>query len=121
MSSADHQRWYELALGTFHRGDLGVAPRRGEEHNPCDTIRLYLDTLRDDSMRIVDPHVRAPSQQDLKIAECVAAHNTDSMEKVARIDEREKERFKWKTYNRSIHKFRAGLPQTSSSKGNSCS
>ena len=42
-----HPRWYELPLGTCRGGDLSVASSRREEHDVCDTIRIYKDTMRE--------------------------------------------------------------------------
>ena len=116
-----HTRWYELPFGTCHSGDLSVAPSRGEEHKARDTICLYKDMMRKDAMEFGDPFVRAPTQQELNIAERFAAYNSAGMDKVARIDKREEDRRKWKAYHRSIRKYRAGVSKASSSKGNNSS
>ena len=63
--------------------------------------------------------VCAPTQQELKIAELVAGYNAGNMSKVARIDEREVELRKWKTYDHNSGKHRAGVSKTLSSKVNS--
>ena len=96
-----------------------MTPSRGEEHDARDTIRVYKDTMREDAMEFVNPYVCAPTQQELKIAERVAAYNAGDMDKVARIDEREEHRCKWKCYRRSVRKYHAGISKASSSKGNS--
>ena len=116
-----HLRWYELPLGTYRSCDLSVAPSRAEEHYARDTIRLYRDTMREDAMEFGYPAVRAPTQQELKIAERVAAYSSGDMDKVARIDEREEQRRKWKSYHRSVRRYHAGISKASSSKGNSSS
>ena len=72
-------------------------------------------------MEFGDPYVRAPTQQELKIAERVAANNAGDMDKVARIDEREEKRRRWKSYHRSVRKYHAGISKASSSKVNSSS
>ena len=41
-------------------------------------------------------NVRAPTQQGLKIAECVAAYNAGNMNKLTCIDEHDEEYRKWK-------------------------
>ena len=41
--------------------------------------------MREDAMEFGDPLARAPTQQELKIAERFAAYNTGDMDKVARI------------------------------------
>ena len=82
-----HSSWYEFRLGTFRRGDLSVAPSRGEEHDARDTICVYKDTICEDSREFSDPHVRAQTQHELKIAERVAASNACDGDQVARIDE----------------------------------
>ena len=83
-----HQRWYEFPSGTCRSGDLSVAPSPGEEHDARYTVRLYKDTMREDAKEFGDPlaSVRAPTQQELKIAKRVAAYAADDMDKVARID-----------------------------------
>ena len=43
-------------------------------------------------MEFGDRQVRAPTQQELKIAECVDVYNSGDMDKVARLDEREEKR-----------------------------
>ena len=98
-----------------------MAPSRGEEHDARDTIRLYKDTMSEDAMDFCDPDIRAPTQQELKIAGRVVAYNTGDMDKVARIDEREEQRRKWKSYHRSVCKYHAGISKASSLKGNSSS
>ena len=65
--------------------------------------------------------MRAPNQQELKIAERVSSYNAGDMVTVTRIDEREEERRKWKAYHRSICKYRAGISKALSSKGNKSS
>ena len=42
--------------------------------------------------------VRAPTQQELKIAERIVAYNTGIMDEVARINEREEDLRRWKAY-----------------------
>ena len=81
-----------------------------------DTIRLYNETIREDAMELGDSTVRGSTQQELKIAEPVSAYNSDEMDKVARIDEREEQRHKWKAYHRSVPKYRAGISKASSLK-----
>ena len=54
----------------------------------CDTIRLYKDTMREDTMEFSDPGIRASTQQELKIAERLAAYNSGDVDKAARIYER---------------------------------
>ena len=112
-----HPRWYELPLGTCRSGDLSVAPSRREEHDARNTIRLYKDTVREDAMEFGDPNIRALAQQELNIAERIAAYNSCDLDKVARIDEREEQRRKWKAYHRSVRKYHAGISKASSSKG----
>ena len=65
--------WCKLPSGNCYSRDLSVAPRRGEEHDAHDTIPLYRDTMREDAIEFGDPLVRAPTQKDLMIVECVAA------------------------------------------------
>ena len=48
--------------------------------------------MSEDSIVFCDSYVRAPIQQELKIAELVAANNAVDMDIVARIDELEEER-----------------------------
>ena len=98
-----------------------MAPSRGEEKDARDTISLYKDTIIEDAMELGDPQVRVPLQQELKIAERVAAYNSGDLGKVARLDEREEERRKWKSYHCSVRKYRAGISKASSSKSNSSS
>ena len=69
-------------------------------------------------MELGDPAIRAPIQQELKIAERFVAYSTSEMDKVTRIDENEEERRKWKAYLRNVRKYRAGLSKASYSKGN---
>ena len=38
-----------------------------------DTIRIYKDTMWEDTMEFGDPYVCAPAQQELKIAERIVA------------------------------------------------
>ena len=111
--------WCEFPSGTFPTGDLSVAPSRGEENDACDTICLYKDTMREDAIEFGDPlaNVRAPAQQELRIAERVCAYNDGDMDKIARIDEREEKRRNWKAYHRNVRKYRAGVCKASSSKG----
>ena len=93
-----------------------MAPIRGEEHDARDTIRLYQNTMRKGAMEFGDPLVGAPARQELKIAERVAAYNAGNMDKVARIDKREEERRKWKTYHSNVRKYRAAVSKASFSK-----
>ena len=65
--------------------------------------------MHEDEMEFGDLYVRSPTQQELKIAERVAAYNASDLDKVARIDEREKQRGKWKAYHRSVRKYSAGI------------
>ena len=62
-------------------------------------------------MELSDPlaTVRALTQQEFKIAEHVVAYNADDTDKLARIDKCEEERRKWKTYHRSVRKYRASV------------
>ena len=71
-----------------------MATSLGEEHDSSDTIRIYKDTMRKDAMKFGDPYVRSPTQQWLKIAECIAAYNAGNMDRVARIDKSEGKRRK---------------------------
>ena len=57
----------------------------------------------------------------MSIAERVAAYNAGDMDKVARIDKREKECREWKVYHSSARKHRAGISKVSFSKVNSSS
>ena len=57
-----------------------------------DTIRLYKDMMREDAMEFNCSLVRSPTQQKLKIADCVTAYNSGDKDKFARIDEREEKR-----------------------------
>ena len=82
---------------------------RGEEHDARDTSRIYKDTMREDTMAFGDSYVRVSTQQELKIAERVAAYNVGDMDNVARIDERDKQRRKCKSYHRSVRRYRAGI------------
>ena len=79
-------------MTTCHRDDLCLVPSRREELDARDTIRLYKDTKRKDPMEFGDSPVRAPAQQELKIAEHFAAYNSEDTDKVSGIDEREEER-----------------------------
>ena len=87
-----HTRRYELPFGICTSGELSVSSSRGEEHDARDTIRLYKDTMRKDAMELCDSLVRSPTQQELKIAECVFAYNSGDIDKIARINECEEER-----------------------------
>ena len=82
--------------------DLSVTPSRGEEQDARETIRFYKDTMHEDAMEFGYPLVRAPTQQELKIAERVAAYNAGYIDKVARIDKSEEERCKWKAYDTNV-------------------
>ena len=90
--------WYEFPLGTFRTEDLNVAPSRGEEHEACDTARLYKDTMSECKMEFGDPGIRAPTQQELKISERFAAYDSLDIDMVAQIDERDEQRCKLKYY-----------------------
>ena len=74
--------------------------------------------MRKIAIELRDPlsNVRAPAQKKLKITERVSTYSSRDMEKVARIDEREEERRKWKAYHRNIRKYRANVSKRSSSK-----
>ena len=61
-----------------------------DERYARDTIRICKDTMRKDAMEFGDPYIRVPTQQGLKIAECVAAYKAGDVDKVSCIDEREK-------------------------------
>ena len=89
-----HLHLYEFPLGTNCSGYLSVAPSCGEEHDVRDTIRLHKDTMRKDAMEFIDPLLRVPAKQELKIAERVAAYNAGEIDKVTRIDKREEKRSK---------------------------
>ena len=73
-----------------------MVPSCGEEHDACDIIRLYKDTMPEYAMDFSDPlsSARASTLQELKIAERVPAYNGGDMDRIARIDEREEERRK---------------------------
>ena len=60
--------------------------------------------------------VRAPTQQELRIADLFTAYNTDDMDRVARVDEREQEHHKWEAYHRNVRKYRAIVSNSASSK-----
>ena len=47
--------WYELPLGTFRSADFSMSPTYGEEHNMCNDILLYKDTMHEDAMELCDP------------------------------------------------------------------
>ena len=98
-----------------------MALRRGEEHDTRNSIRVYKDTMHKDSMEFGDNCARAQPQQELNIAERVAAYSSGDMDMVARIDEREERRRKWKSYDRSVHKNCADISRVQSAKGNSSS
>ena len=116
-----HLRWYELPLGASRSADLSVVLSRGKEYDARDVIRLYKDTMREDAIEFNDPLVRAPTQQELKIAERVAAYNSGGMDKVAHINESEEQRRRWKANHRGVRKYHAGISKASSSKGYSSS
>ena len=59
---------------------------------------------------------RVPTQQQLKMAECVAAYNAGNMDKVARIDEREEGRQKWEVHHRELSKYGANVYKVAFSK-----
>ena len=67
------------------------------------------------------PFIRAPTQQELKIAERVSACNAGDMDKDARFDKREKYSRKWKMYHRNLGKYRAGISKASFSRGDNSS
>ena len=71
-----------------------MAPSREEEHDARDKILLYEDTMLEDVMEFGDPYVCALPQQELKIAELIAAYNTGNIDEVVRIDEHEEHRSK---------------------------
>ena len=106
-----HLRWYDLPLGTCRSGNLSVAPTRGEEHDACDTVRLYEETIREDALEHDNPSaaVRAPTRQELMVAKRVAAYEAGDMGKVARIDGRVEERCKWRKYHCCVRKYRSGV------------
>ena len=60
------------------------------------------------AMMFSDPllSVSALTQEELKIAECVAAYKAGDMDNVARIDENDKESRKQKGSHRNICKYR---------------
>ena len=91
-----HPRRYEFLLSTCRSGDLSVVPSHGEEHDACDTICPYRDTMREDAMEFGDPFASffALAQQELKIAKRVAPYNACAMSKVTSIDEHDEERRK---------------------------
>ena len=72
-----------------------------------DIILLYKDMMREDKMVFDDilARVRAPTQQELKIAERVSAYNVGNRDKDPRIDELEEECRKRKVYHRNVRKF----------------
>ena len=82
-------------------------------HDARDTIRLYKDKMCEDAIEFGDPQVHAQTQQELKIAERVTAYNSGEMDKFSRLDEREEERRKWKSYHRDARKYRAGVSKVS--------
>ena len=51
-----------------------MVPNCGKDHDARDIIRLYKDTMREDAIEFGDllESIRAPTQQELKIAERVA-------------------------------------------------
>ena len=59
-----------------------------------DTTHIYKDTMREDAMELGGSPVRAPTQQELKISEPVAAYKSGDIYMIARIDLREEERRK---------------------------
>ena len=68
-------RWYESPSGTCRSDDLSVAPSCSGEQDARDITRLYKDTMRDDVTELGDTlaSIRAPTQQELKIAQHVGA------------------------------------------------
>ena len=98
--------------------DLSVATSRGKELDARDIIRICNDTMHEDAMEFCNllASVRAPAHQEFKIAERVSAYDACNVDKVARIDEREEERRKWKAYDRNVSKFPAEVSKESSSK-----
>ena len=60
--------------------------------------------------------VYAPTQQELKIAEYVAAFNAGGMSKIARIDESDEERRKRKAYHHNVRKYHTGAFKAASSR-----
>ena len=96
-----HTCSYVLRLGTCHTDDQSEASSCGEEHNACDTIRLYEDTMRGWAMDFGDHLVCEPTQQELKIPERVTTYNASEMDKAALIDEREQQCRMLKAYHRS--------------------
>ena len=98
-----------------------MAAGRGEEHDAGDMIRVYKDTMREEAMDFCVPYVRAPTQQELKIAMRVTAYNAGGMYKAARIDKRDEQCHKWKSYRRSVRTYHADISKMSLSKDNSAS
>ena len=66
-----------------------MAHSHGEEHDARDMARVYSDAMCEDAMEFGDPlaNVRAPTQEEFKIAERVSAYNSGDMSKVVHIDE----------------------------------
>ena len=112
-----HPRRYELPLGTCRSGDLNVYPSHSDEHDARDRIRLYKDTMREDAMEFGDPlvSVRSQTQQQLIVVR-IAVYNSGDMDKVARIDQHDEKRRKWKAHHRIVCKYRANISQAAPSK-----
>ena len=81
-------------------------------------IRFYQDAIREDATELGDSlaNVCAPLQQELNIAERVVVYNYSDMSKIARIDERDEERRKWKAYHRTVRKYSASVSKDAFSK-----
>ena len=87
--------WYEYPLDIFRSVNLSVSLSCDVKHDPCDTVRLYKNTMLEDAMEFSDPlaSIHAPTQQTLKIDERVATYISREMDKDTRIDEADEERF----------------------------
>ena len=57
-----------------------------------------------------------PTQQRLRVTECVSAYIARDMDNVTRTDKREEERRKWKEYHQSVRTYCANVSKTASSK-----
>ena len=77
---------YELPLEICLSGDLSLAPRHGEELDAQDTKCLYEDTMHEDAIEFGDSFVRAPTQEESKIAQCFSAYNSYDVDEVTRVD-----------------------------------
>ena len=97
-----------------------MTPSRGKEHDACDTIWIYKDTINKDAKEFHDPiaSVHARALQELKIAERVSAYNAADMDKIVRVDEREEERRKWTAYDHNVLIYGSGVSKALYSNGN---